>query len=129
MPHMIVEHSAELLASHDMQKLAQAMADAAVATGIFPLAGTRVRMHPVTICAVADGHPDNRFVAIIMRIGAGRDLPTQKRAGQAVFDVVCDTFAQEIERGYMAISLDIEVNNPELSLKKNGLVVRLKKET
>jgi len=57
-----------------MAELAQQLSDVVVATGIFPLAGIRVRMHPVETYAIADGHPDNAFVALIMRIGAGRDL-------------------------------------------------------
>ncbi|MEE9313226.1 MAG: 5-carboxymethyl-2-hydroxymuconate isomerase [Rhizobiaceae bacterium] len=128
MPHMIVEHSADLSKSHDMQKLANLMAEAAVATGIFPLAGTRVRMHPVTTFAMADGHPDNAFVAVVMRIGAGRDLEARKHGGQTVFDVVCDYFATEIDSGFMAVSLDMEINDPEVSFKRNGLAKRLNKE-
>ena len=129
MPHLIVEHSANLSASHDMADLAQRLNDVVVATGIFPLAGVRVRMYPVETYSMADGHPDNAFIAVIMRIGAGRDLETRQRGGQVVFDLLCNTFADAIEQGYMAVSVDIEINDPDMSLKRNGVAGRLKRES
>ncbi len=128
MPHVIVEHSANLSSSHDMQRLADLIRKAAVSCGVFPLAGIRVRMHPVEIFAMADGHPDNAFVAIVMRIGAGRDLETRQGAGRGVYEVVCDYFAAEIERGFMAVTVDMEINDPDVSFKRNGVANRLKKE-
>ena len=128
MPHLIVEHSANLSESHDMLDLAQRLNDAIVATGIFPLAGVRIRMHQIETYSMADNHPDNAFVAVIMRIGAGRDLETRQRGGQVVFDLLCNTFADEIERGYVAISVDIEINDPDMTYKRNGVAGRLKRE-
>ncbi len=128
MPHLIVEHSDNLSHSHDMAELAQQLSDVVVATGIFPLAGIRVRMHPVETYAIADGHPDNAFVALIMRIGAGRDLETRQRGGQAVFDCLCNYFSDEIDAGFMAISVDIEINDSDMSMKRNGVAGRLKRE-
>ena len=129
MPHLIVEHSANLSASHDMADLAQRLNDVVAATGIFPLAGVRVRMYPVETYSMADGHPDNAFIAVIMRIGAGRDLETRQRGGQVVFDLLCNTFADAIEQGYIAVSVDIEINDPDMSLKRNGVAGRLKRES
>ena len=128
MPHLIVEHSANLSKSHDMALLARKISDAAMESGIFPLAGVRVRMHPVEIYSIADGHADNAFVAVIMRIGAGRELDVRQRAGQLVFDCVCSFFAAEIERGIMAVSVDIEINDPDMSFKRNGIADRMKRE-
>ena len=85
MPHIIVEHSANLNDTHDMAELARQLSDAAMETGIFPLAGIRVRMHPVDVFAMADGHPENSFVAIIVRIGAGRDLRNSKKRREVSF--------------------------------------------
>ena len=128
MPHLIVEHSANLNESHDMADLANRMGEACVASGIFPLAGVRVRMHPVKTYAMADNHRDNAFIAVVMRIGAGRDLETRQRGGQVVFDLLCNTFADAIEQGFMAISVDIEINDPDMSFKRNGVAGRLKRE-
>ena len=128
MPHLIVEHSANLSDQHDMAELAQRLNDVIVATDIFPMAGVRVRMHPIETYSMADGHPDNAFIAVIIRIGAGRDLETRQRGGQAVFDLLCNSFADAIEQGYMAVSVDIEINDPDMSFKRNSVAGRLKRE-
>ena len=128
MPHLIVEHTANLSETHDLADLARRLGDVVVGTGIFPLSGVRVRMHPVETYAMADGHPDNAFIAVIKRIGAGRDLETRQRGGQVVFDLLCNTFADEIQQGYMAVSVDIEINDPDMSFKRNGVAGRLKRE-
>ncbi|NKB53605.1 MAG: 5-carboxymethyl-2-hydroxymuconate delta-isomerase [Rhizobiaceae bacterium] len=128
MPHLIVEHSANLSDQHDMADLARRLSEVVVATGIFPLAGVRVRMHSVATGSIADEHPDNAFIAVIMRIGAGRDLETRQTGGQVVFDLLCNTFADAIEQGFMAVSVDIEINDPDMSFKRNGIAGRLKRE-
>lgn len=126
MPHFIVEHSANLTRTHDMQKLADEISAVSAASGVFPLAGIRVRMHPVQVYAMADGHRNNAFVAIVMRVGAGRTTQTLQQCGREIYEAVCNFFAAEIEAGFMAISVDMEINDPDLSFKRNGVADRLK---
>lgn len=128
MPHIIVEHTARLLQSRDMQAFADALRDVAIETGVFPLAGVRVRLHAADLEAVADGHPDNAYVAIMVRIGAGRDVETQKRAGQALFDAATRFFESEMALGHFMISLDIQVNEPAVSFKANSIRDRLARD-
>jgi len=125
MPHFIVEHSANLSESHDLQVLADLIRDAAVETGVFPLAGIRVRFHSSEIYTIADGHHDNAFLAIVVRLGAGRDTKTKQQAGKRVFDVVCDFFGDFVKSGHMMVSLDMDENNPELSFKANSVHQRM----
>jgi len=126
MPHFNVEYSANLADRHDMQALADIIGDTAVETGVFPLGGIRVRMEAFDIVSIADKHPENAFVSIVVRIGAGRDSATKKAAGQAVFDRICDFFTIELEGGHFMISLDIVENDPGVSFKRNTVHARLK---
>lgn len=125
MPHFIVEHSANLAKTHDLQELARVIAKASDETGIFPLAGTRVRLHPSEIYVIADEHPDNAFLSVVMRVGAGRDLETKQRAGKAVFDAICGFFDDIIDSGHFMVSVDIDENNPDVSFKRNSVTKRL----
>ena len=59
------------------------LTDVAAGTGVFPLAGIRCRALPRDSYRVADGHPDNGFVHVELRVGAGRDVSTLRRAGEA----------------------------------------------
>lgn len=125
MPHFIIEHSSNLEQSHDLKQLGEMIRDAAEATGVFPLGGIRVRFHPCETYVIADGHPDNAFLSVIVRIGVGRDMETKKRAGQALFDVICDFFDEDLQGGHFMVSLDIDENVPDVSFKKNSVHGRL----
>ena len=125
MPHFIVEHSANLAHRHDVKALARTIAAAAAETGVFPLAGIRVRFHPVETYVVADDHPDNAFVSVIVRLGAGRDMETKARAGCHVFDAITAFFGEDMASGHLAVSLDMDESVPETSFKANSIHQRL----
>jgi len=63
-------------------------ARAAVATGIFPLGGIRVRAVRCEHYAIADGNPDLGFLDMVLRLGEGRDLVTRKKAGEHIFEAL-----------------------------------------
>lgn len=121
MPHLIVEYSANLAPDIDRSALMKHLADAAVATGVFPLAGVRVRFHPVADYRIADGHPDNAFLHLMLRMGHGRDLDTRKRAGQAIFEALCAFFAKAYQRRPLALSMEIVEIDRDLNFKQGNL--------
>ena len=81
MPHVVVEFSANLRGRADVPRLLRTVHDAALATGVFPRGGTRTRAEERTDYLIADGHPDNAFVHVTLRIGHGRDLEKPRRGG------------------------------------------------
>ena len=72
MPHLVLEYSANLEPSIDIDGLLEAVHEAAAATGVFPRGGIRSRAVGHDRYRIADGHPDNGFVFLNVRIGAGR---------------------------------------------------------
>jgi 5-carboxymethyl-2-hydroxymuconate isomerase len=121
MPHVVVEYSANLRARIDVPALLRCLHEAALATGVFPLGGTRTRAAERTDFVVADGHPDNAFVHVTLRIGHGRDLETRRRAGQQVFDALRLQLAPVFDASPLAISFEIQEIDPDLSFKHNNL--------
>jgi len=121
MPHFIVEYSANLETRIDLQSLADHVRDAAVATGVFPLGGIRVRMHPSTVYTIADGNRDAAFVHIQLRMGYGRDLPTRERAGESVFAALTRFLDSQFEQYPFALSFEIVEIDPVLTYKKNNI--------
>jgi len=126
MPHFIVEYSSNLESSVNLQSLADEIRDVALATGVFPLGGIRVRMHPCAVYTIADGQADAAFVHIMLRIGAGRDLPTQKNAGDTVFKKLEAYFAEQFTRIPFALSFEICEIDAVLTYKKNNIHQHLK---
>lgn len=121
MPHLVIEHSANLEGRIDLAGLVRHLHQAALATGIFPEKGTRTRAAPREVFRIADGHPDNAFVHLAIRIGHGRDLETRKRAGDAVFRALCDFFESDQAAHPLALSCEVQEIDPELTWKKNNL--------
>lgn len=119
MPHVVVEFSANLRARADVPALLRATHAAALASGVFPRGGTRTRAEERAEYVIADGHPDNAFVHVTLRIGHGRDLATRRRAGQQVFDAVLAELGPAFAAGPLALSFEVQEIDPELSWKHN----------
>ena len=88
MPHFTIEYSANLDARVDMAEIVEVVRKAAVETGIFPLGGIRVRAIRCEHYAIADGKPQHGFLAMVLRLGEGRDLAARKKAGEHIFKVL-----------------------------------------
>jgi 5-carboxymethyl-2-hydroxymuconate isomerase len=121
MPHIIVEYSANIRGRIAPENLVQCVHEAALRTGVFPIGGTRTRAAERSCYRIADGHPDNAFVHIAMRIGHGRDLQTRRRAAEEVFREVCDFLEPLFQSSPLGISLEVQEIDPAVSLKKNNL--------
>jgi 5-carboxymethyl-2-hydroxymuconate isomerase len=121
MPHIIIEYSANLRGRIGLEPLIERLHATAIGTGVFPLGGTRTRAVERTDYRIADGHPDNGFVHVTMRIGHGRDADTKARAAQAVFDALCEHLAPLFDAAPLGISFEVQEIDPVLNFKKNNL--------
>ncbi len=128
MPHLTIEHSANLASKSDLTALCERLRDAMLATGIFPHGGIRVRCVSCAHVAIADSHPENAFAAMLIRMGAGRSDEAKAAAGAAIMMAAEDHFAPLLADGYFMLSLDIVENNPALSWKTNTVHARLKQD-
>ncbi len=125
MPHFTIEYSADLDARIDMGDVVELVRREAVATGIFPLGGIRVRAIPCSYVAIADGSADLSFLAMVLRLGEGRDLAARQRAGTQIFDALSRHLdALFTERGF-ALSFDMQINDAATSWKRNTIHERV----
>ena len=129
MPHLSIQYSPQLDDSHDMDALCRQLGDAMIETGVFPVAGVRVRAFRADHESVADRHPDNAFVAMQAYIGAGRSLEDKQRAGAHVYAAAEAFFAKRLAGPHFLLSFEIFENNADLSWKRNTVHPRLKAET
>ncbi len=121
MPHVIIEYSANVRERIALDRLIERLHTTAIGTGVFPLGGTRTRAVERRDYRIADGHPDNGFVHVTMRIGHGRDADTKMRAAQAVFDALCDHLGPLYDTAPLGISFEVQELDPVLNFKKNNL--------
>ena len=121
MPHLIIEYSANLRETMDLPGLIDKAHHSAIATGVFPAGGTRTRGEERSDYRIADGHPDNGFVHLMIRLGHGRDEQTLQVAGEAIFNTVKEHLQPLFERTPLAISMEMQEIHPVLTYKHNNL--------
>ena len=121
MPHFTIEYSANLDVLVDMADIVEVVRKAAIETGIFPLGGIRVRAIRCEHYAIADGRPNLGFLAMVLRLGEGRDLATRKKAGEHIFKVLSTHLDPVFAQYKFALSFDMQINDKETSWKRNNI--------
>ncbi len=121
MPHITVEYSANLDPELSIQDLVDRLHAAALDTGVFPIGGLRTRAARRDTYAVADGAPDNAFIAVVARIGAGRDAETRRGVAERLLQTVAEATRETFARRGLGITVEVAEIDPTASLKLNNL--------
>lgn len=129
MPHFHIDYSRNLETRLNMPGLLVCLRDAAVATGVFPLAGIRIRAVAVDHVIVADGNPDHAFVDMTIRIGAGRDDAIKARALDAIFAAGQAFCRPVMETSSFMLSMELREIDADLSRKESSIRRYLTGET
>ncbi len=119
MPHLILEYSANVSEVADIAGLVAALHQAALATGVAPLDALRTRAGGRDVYAVGDQHPDNGFIAVTARLGAGR-TDAEK---QHLIDALMTTLSDELGDAQNDLMLSVEYQeiDPTFRINKNNL--------
>jgi 5-carboxymethyl-2-hydroxymuconate isomerase len=128
MPHFTIEYSANLDKRVDIGAVVELVRKAAVETGIFPIGGIRVRAIKCEHYAIGDGNPQLGFLAMVLRLGEGRDLPARKKAGEHIFKALSAHLDPVFAGSKFALSFDMQINDKETSWKRNNIHDALKVE-
>ena len=121
MPHLIIEYSSNLAAKLEVQTLVDRVHTAALETGMFKIGAVRTRATARDFYRIADGHPDNGFIHLVLRIAQGRETEAKRRAGEAIFEAICNELQPLFETTPLGISFEIQEIEQSLSFKKNNL--------
>ena len=120
MPHIIIEYSDNVEEIIQLDGLIERVHKTAISTGIFPIGGLRVRAARRDHYKLADGHPDNRFVHVELKIGPGRDKEDKVAALKKIFSCVDDYLKPIHENGPLAMSAELNEFDEELRINKNN---------
>lgn len=127
LPHVTMEYSANLEAHADMEMLCRKAKNAMMATGLFELGAVRVRAVRCDAYAIADELPDNAFLAVLVRIGAGRSVAQKKQVGDTLTAALSSALQPLLDQPHFALSVDLIENDPAFSWKHNSIHSRLRK--
>jgi 5-carboxymethyl-2-hydroxymuconate isomerase len=121
MPHVLIEYSANLRGQVDFPRFLAVVEDSALTTGVFPIGGIRVRAYEADHYRIADAHPDNAFIHIVLKVGHGRSVDTRRRVCETIFAAICEHLDGLYRRIPLGISLELQEIEPAFSFKKNNL--------
>jgi 5-carboxymethyl-2-hydroxymuconate isomerase len=123
MPHVIIEHSANVADHVDIDKLVRSMHERVLATGLAPLAGLRTRALSAQHYVVADGLDTNGYVAVTARLGPGRSDDDKQRLLNEMMAVL-DEHLEAIEE-HLALSVELQDIDPSSRINQNHLRARI----
>lgn len=121
MPHIMIDYSHNLETRLDIPGLCRVLRDAAVETGVLPLAGIRVRATVCTHVVIADGNPDHAFLDISLRLRGGRSQADKERATKHVFAAAEAFCADTLATSSFMLSFEMRDIDPALSPKTSSI--------
>jgi 5-carboxymethyl-2-hydroxymuconate isomerase len=120
-PHLIIEFSANLEEAIDIEGLVDAMHEAATGMDALPTGGIRTRAVARNIFRIADGHPDNGFISVTLRIAEGRSAEVRKTVGDTLFAALSGYVEDVCHRTPLSLALEVQEIVPENRWKRSNI--------
>jgi 5-carboxymethyl-2-hydroxymuconate isomerase len=125
MPHIIIEHSANLADWIDIDGLVAAVHAAALDDGLPALPGLRTRAVSRQHYRIADGDPAYGFVCLTARIGPGREPEAIQRFLTRLIDTVDEVLAALQPEHPVAVSAEVQLIDPTMRINRNHVRTHL----
>ena len=127
MPHQIIEYSANLEDRINIKRLVDILHAAAVGLEVLPQAGVRTRAVRRDLYKIADGHVENTFVHLTLRLAAGRSDEAKAAVGEQLFTALKKHIEPSDDSFPIALSLEIQEIDPVTRWKDGNIRAHLKR--
>lgn len=117
MPHLSIDYSANMEDRVDIAELCDVLRRAAIETGVFPMAGVRVRAFRADHVSIADGSDIHGYIDISVRLRGGRPLDTRQEATAHVFAAAEAYLKPAMAEHSIALSIEMRNIDPDLAPK------------
>jgi len=126
-PHLIIEYSANVAEHHDIEQLLDAIHRATLDLEVAPVAGVRIRAIRQDQYRIADGtDPNHAYIAMVARLGPGRDDATKARVIEALLDAGEAQLATEPSPLVIAWSLEVQEIDANYRVNRNHIAAAMK---
>lgn len=126
MPHIVVEHSANVEDRVDVRELIRRVHEAALTCGVFEMAAVRTRAERRDLYEIANGDPANMFIHVIVLMAPGRAVDLRRRVGEALLKAVTGVLGPGIDTMPLALSVEVEEIDNSAMFRRNNLHERMK---
>ena len=125
MPHITIEHSANIAELVDVDALVATVHAAALRDGLPALEGLRTRAVARDRYLIADADPSYGFVALTARVGPGRSEAEIERFLKNLADAVDEALVPLWPQHPVALSVEVQLIDPRLRINRNRVRSRL----
>lgn len=125
MPHLTIQYSANIESALSMPDYCDALYQVMLGSGVFPLAGIRVRAFRADHVVIADKLADNAYIDMVLRMGEGRSAEDRERVGESIMASAASSCSELMSQPHFALSLEIVEISRQFSWKKNTIHARL----
>lgn len=127
MPHQIIEYSANLEDRINVTRLVDVLHAAAVGLEVLPQAGVRTRAVRRDLYRIADGHVENAFLHVTLRLAAGRSDEAKAAVGEQLFAVLKEHIDPSDDTFPVALSLELHEIDPATRWKDGNIRAHLRR--
>jgi 5-carboxymethyl-2-hydroxymuconate isomerase len=122
MPHVVLEHSPNIVETPDFKQLFRRIhTELSNAQLGFAIADFKGRVLPCSDCVVGDGSRELPFVHAELRILSGRSAEAQNKAGEIVMTLLRETFANTLHEKSGILSVEVREMNRDTYGKVVGI--------
>jgi 5-carboxymethyl-2-hydroxymuconate isomerase len=121
MPHVIVEYSRGAGERVAIEALTAAVHRCIRDGGIVKPKAVRTFAREATFSCVADEHPQNHFIQVIIRMAPGRPLETKQQLLRATLEAARAAAAPALSEGRLGLRVDLYESDPTLAVQESTL--------
>ena len=125
MAYLTLQYSDNLEKHLHFEKICDSLRLVMLDQKIFPKAGVRVRAYPISSYSIADGHSENAFIDMILRIGMGRSEDQKVKTGELLMMELETNVEKLLKTGFLALALEIIEIDSKFSWKMNPIHKRI----
>lgn len=129
MPHITIEYSANVAEHHNVDALVEVVHAAALDHGLAAHDALRTRAKERTLYRVTDGDPNNAFVAILARVGPGRETEAKQSFIGQILDAAENHLDGTSSPLAIAWSIEIVEIDPTFRINRNHVRSRMQQRS
>jgi 5-carboxymethyl-2-hydroxymuconate isomerase len=107
MPHIILEHSTNIVEKPDFSALLSTMHKTLMDFGVFKLQDIKSRVYACDTYYIADGKADNAFVHVEVRILSGRNQEMRQQIADRFMTLLQDNFSDSMHERRCVLSVEV----------------------
>ena len=122
MPHIIIDYSRSASEVVNIDAMVRAVHREVRDGGLVKPTAVRTLAREATLSLVADEHPHNHFIQIIIRIARGREPDVKQKLLRGVFEAARGVAEVALANGRIGLRTDLYESDPEFALSASSIL-------